>query len=259
MSEGKPAEAASVRGVHAPKPPPGVYGAGALLALWSIVPVFMGAYLLSQIATLTDWFRADGLRGPVTFALGYAVCCGAGLLPTYAPSIAAGWIFGPFVGFPVCVAGYVGGSSLGFVLSRLAARGGQLAAWIDRRPRAGVIRRALVEERAGRTALLVGLLRLSPSCPFSATNLAMAGAGVRYPLFMLGTVLGMAPRTLAAVIVSHMAAQQGAKDLVQLATQQGVVAVAIGLVLLVGSLALIGHIAKVALERALAAGKAAPK
>ena len=84
----------------------------------------------------------------------------------------------------------------------------------------------------------------------------MAGAGVRYPLFMVGTVLGMAPRTLAAVIVSHMAAQQGAKDLVQLATQQGVVAVAVGVVLLVGSLALIGHISRMALDRALAAGKA---
>jgi uncharacterized membrane protein YdjX (TVP38/TMEM64 family) len=243
----------------APRPPAGVYGAGALLAVWSVVPLFMGAYLLSQIATLTEWFRADGLRGPVAFAAGYAICCGAGLLPTYAPSIAAGWIFGPFVGFPVCVAGYLGGSTLGFGLSRLAARGGQLAAWIDHWPRAAVIRRALVEERASRTALLVGLLRLSPSCPFSATNLAMAGAGVRYPLFIVGTVLGMAPRTLAAVIISHLAAQQGAKDLVQLATQQGMVAVAIGLVLLVGSLALIGHISRVALERALAAGQPPPQ
>ncbi|NBX26241.1 MAG: TVP38/TMEM64 family protein [Planctomycetes bacterium] len=243
----------------ASRPPPGVYGAGALLAIWSVVPFFMGAYLLSQIATLTEWFRADGLRGPVVFAMGYALCCGAGLLPTYAPSIAAGWIFGPFVGFPVCVAGYLGGSTLGFGLSRLAARGGQLAAWIDHWPRAAVIRRALVEERASRTALLVGLLRLSPSCPFSATNLAMAGAGVRYPLFMVGTVLGMAPRTLAAVIISHMAAQQGAKDLLQLATQQGVVAVAIGVALLVGSLALIGHISRMALDRALAAGPSSPQ
>ena len=235
--------------------PPGVYGAGVLLALWMLLPPFAGFYLLSQIEPLTDWFRSEGLKGPAMFALGYAVCCGAGLLPTYAPSIAAGWIFGPLVGFPVCVGGYLGGSTLGFALSRLAGRGGQVQGWIDHWPKAGLIRRALVEESASRTALIVGLLRLSPSCPFSITNLAMAGAGVRFPIFLLGTMVGMAPRTLVAVIMSHIAAEQGARDLVQLATQQGYVAVAIGLVLLVGSLMLIGHIAKVALARALAAGK----
>jgi uncharacterized membrane protein YdjX (TVP38/TMEM64 family) len=122
-----------------------------------------------------------------------------------------------------------------------------------------VIRRALVEENPARTALIVGLLRLSPSCPFSISNLAMAGAGVRFPIFLVGTVLGMAPRTLAAVIMSHIAAEQGAKDLVELATQQGFVAVAIGVVLLVGSLMLIGHIARVALARALAAGTRLPQ
>jgi uncharacterized membrane protein YdjX (TVP38/TMEM64 family) len=248
-------------GVDVPqmKPPPGVYGAGVLLALWVLLPPFAGFYLLSQIAPLTDWFRQDGLRGPALFALGYALCCGGGLLPTYAPSIAAGWIFGPFVGFPVCVAGYLGGSTLGFALSRLAGRGGQVQAWIDHWPKAAVIRRALVEEKPARTALIVGLLRLSPSCPFSISNLAMAGAGVRFPIFLLGTVLGMAPRTLAAVIVSHLAAEQGAKDLVELATQQGVVAVTIGVVLLVGSLMLIGHIARVALASALAAGNRPPQ
>ena len=242
-------------GAPAPKPPPGVYGAGALLALWVLLPPLLGFYLLSQIEPLTEWFRQDGLKGPVLFALGYALCCGAGLLPTYAPSIAAGWIFGPWVGFPVCVAGYLGGSSLGFAISRLAGRGGQVKGWIDHWPKAAVIRHALVEEKASRTALIVGLLRLSPSCPFSITNLAMAGAGVPFPIFLVGTVLGMAPRTLAAVIMSHLAAEQGAKDLVELATQQGFVAVAVGVALLVGSLLLIGHIARVALARAIAAGK----
>ena len=242
-------------GAPAPKPPPGVYGAGALLALWVLLPPLLGFYLLSQIEPLTEWFRQDGLKGPALFALGYALCCGAGLLPTYAPSIAAGWIFGPWVGFPVCVAGYLGGSSLGFAISRLAGRGGQVKGWIDHWPKAAVIRHALVEEKASRTALIVGLLRLSPSCPFSITNLAMAGAGVPFPIFLMGTVLGMAPRTLAAVIMSHLAAEQGAKDLVELATQQGFVAVAVGVALLVGSLLLIGHIARVALARAIAAGK----
>jgi uncharacterized membrane protein YdjX (TVP38/TMEM64 family) len=259
VSETLPSNGAQSSAGEKPKPPPGVYGAGVLLALWVLLPPFLGFYLLSQIAPLTEWFRQDAVRGPAVFALGYALCCGAGLLPTYAPSIAAGWIFGPYVGFPVCVAGYLGGSTLGFVLSRLAGRGGQVQAWIDHWPKAAVIRRALVEENPARTALIVGLLRLSPSCPFSISNLAMAGAGVRFPIFLVGTVLGMAPRTLAAVIMSHIAAEQGAKDLVELATQQGVVAVAIGVVLLVGSLLLIGHIARVALERALAAGTRPPQ
>jgi uncharacterized membrane protein YdjX (TVP38/TMEM64 family) len=153
------------------------------------------------------------------------------------------------------VLGYFGASTIGYIISRLASGQHDVERWIDHWPKAKVIRHALVEEQPRRTLLIVGLLRLSPSCPFSITNLAMAGAGVRFPLFIVGTVLGMAPRTLAAVLVSHWGAEQGAKDLIQLATQQGWVAVSIGVVLLVGSLMLIGHIAQQALTRAVGAKK----
>jgi uncharacterized membrane protein YdjX (TVP38/TMEM64 family) len=71
-------------------------------------------------------------------------------------------------------------------------------------------------------------------------------------VFITGTVLGMAPRTFIATLVSHAAASTGAKDLVALATEQGFTAVAIGAVLLVGSLAVIAHVARRALQQALA-------
>jgi uncharacterized membrane protein YdjX (TVP38/TMEM64 family) len=235
-----------------PRPPAGVYGAGALLLLWMGLPAVLGVYLLTQIAPLTEWLGQDRLQGAAIFALGYAVCCGSGVLPTYAPSIVGGWIFGPWLGFPACVVGYLGGSSLGFLISRLAAGRG-VEQWIDRNPRSAVIRRALVQERPARTLLIVGLLRLSPSAPFAATNLVMASSGVPYRVFITGTVLGMAPRTFIATLVSHAAASTGAKDLVALATEQGFTAVVIGAVLLVGSLAVIAHVARRALQQALAA------
>mgnify|MGYP006282408599 CR=1 FL=1 len=52
MSEVPPSEGSTPHAEQAPKaaPPPGVYGAGALLALWVLLPPFAGFYLLSQIA-----------------------------------------------------------------------------------------------------------------------------------------------------------------------------------------------------------------
>jgi len=232
----------------------GVYGVGVLFALWVLLPPFLGFYLLAEIEPLTAWLGRDRTTGAVIFAGCYALLCGFGILPTYAPSIVAGWIFGPWLGFPACVIGYLGGSTIGFIISRLASGRHDVEKWIDHWPKGAVIRHALVEERPTRTLLIVSLLRLSPSCPFSLTNLAMASAGVRFRLFILGTLVGMAPRTLLATIVSHWAAEQGAKDLVQLATQQGVWIVAIGIVLLIASFVFIGRISQAALHRALRHG-----
>ncbi len=231
--------------------PPGVFGAGILLAIWSILPALLGFVLLAEIEPLTQWLGRDPIQGAVIFAVAYAVCCGTGLLPTYAPSFVGGWIFGPWVAFPACVVGYIGGSTIGFAISKLFTGRNGVQGWIDQWPKAAVIRRALVEERPRRTFLLVALLRLSPSCPFSLTNLAMASSGVPFYLFLAGTIVGMAPRTLVATMISHWAAEQGSKDLVALSTDQGIVAFAIGLAVLLISLLIIGHIAKVALSKTM--------
>jgi uncharacterized membrane protein YdjX (TVP38/TMEM64 family) len=47
------------------------------------------------------------------------------------------------------------------------------------------------------------LVRISPSSPFALTNLLFASLGVRKSVFFFGTLMGMFPRTLAAVMIGQ--------------------------------------------------------
>lgn len=50
-----------------------------------------------------------------------------------------------------------------------------------------------------RTLALLALIRLSPVVPFAATNLLMSTTGVRLAPFLVGSVIGLAPRVVAVV------------------------------------------------------------
>lgn len=51
--------------------------------------------------------------------------------------------------------------------------------------------------------LSVGSLRLVPAVPFSVVNYAAALTSISYPQFLLATLIGSAPGTVAAVLLGH--------------------------------------------------------
>jgi uncharacterized membrane protein YdjX (TVP38/TMEM64 family) len=51
---------------------------------------------------------------------------------------------------------------------------------------------------------MIALLRLPPNSPFALTNLAMSAAKVPFLAFIVGTVIGMAPRTAIAVVIGSL-------------------------------------------------------
>ncbi len=53
--------------------------------------------------------------------------------------------------------------------------------------------------RFWKTLGIVTLLRLPPNSPFAITNLVLASVRVPVVIYVIGTVVGMAPRTAAAV------------------------------------------------------------
>ena len=65
------------------------------------------------------------------------------------------------------------------------------------------MRNALLRASTGRALLIVTLVRISPSSPFALTNLLLASLGVRRWVFFFGTLMGMFPRTLAAVMIGQ--------------------------------------------------------
>jgi uncharacterized membrane protein YdjX (TVP38/TMEM64 family) len=81
-------------------------------------------------------------------------------------------------------------------------------------------------------------------------NLALTGSGVRIMPYVIGTILGLAPRTLVAAWFAAAAAATGAEDLVQFAKSQGPVALLTGVALLALALGVLGIASKAALRRA---------
>jgi len=72
---------------------------------------------------------------------------------------------------------------------------------------------------------------------------------VRLGPFLLGTAIGMLPRTAIAVWLAAAAAATGAEDIQAFASERGVWLVAGGVVSMVVVVAVIGSMAKAALRR----------
>jgi uncharacterized membrane protein YdjX (TVP38/TMEM64 family) len=114
-------------------------------------------------------------------------------------TVAAGVLFGPITGVLLAVAGTMLAASVAFGLVRVV--GGPL---VERH----ADRRALVWLRArlDRSGLLaVASLRLIPVLPFFVVNYAAGLSGVRLAPYLLGTVLGILPGTVAVVVLGDAA------------------------------------------------------
>ncbi|ADG78715.1 TVP38/TMEM64 family membrane protein OS=Tsukamurella paurometabola (strain ATCC 8368 / DSM /CCUG 35730 / CIP 100753 / JCM 10117 / KCTC 9821 / NBRC 16120/ NCIMB 702349 / NCTC 13040) OX=521096 GN=Tpau_2103 PE=3 SV=1 [Tsukamurella paurometabola] len=114
-------------------------------------------------------------------------------------TVSAGFLFGPVVGITVCMLA----STLAAIIAFLGVRE------IDRRHPSEVIAR-LREHRAyapvaarlrTRGWLAVGSLRLIAPAPFSLVNYASALSPVRFWPYTVATVAGLAPGTIAVVLL----------------------------------------------------------
>jgi uncharacterized membrane protein YdjX (TVP38/TMEM64 family) len=175
-----------------------------LLLAWAVMPPLATIVLVIYLKDLGPWLR-EHPQGVWIFAAGFAVLAGVALLPTYAQCFLGGYAFGFAVGFPAVVAGFAGGAIIGYEIARLV-NGGRVMEVINEDAQWRAVRDALVGEGGSRPSFLkqlgmVILLRVPPNSPFALTNLAMAGMGVGRPAFLLGTAIGMAPRSAIFVML----------------------------------------------------------
>ena len=217
---------------------------------WCVLPMTCGLILLANINFAHQWLGSEDFKAAAIFAASYAVLTGLGILPTYAATIVGGWVFGVELGFAACAAGYLGGSTIGFCISKLVCSD-HVATWIDSRKRWRIIRKTILEENKWKATGIIALIRLSPSGPFAVTNLVLAACGAGWTEFLIGSSLGIAPRTLFACFMAASASATGATDIQTLAKNQGYLAVIVGVVIFMATLAVIGFIARAALDRAL--------
>jgi uncharacterized membrane protein YdjX (TVP38/TMEM64 family) len=168
----------------------------------TVLPLAGAAVLVAFAARLAPWLRDQGLFGMAGFVAAFSVLGGLALVPTWANSILGGWVYHRFIiGFPIVMAGLGGAAIISYGLARLFG-GHRVEDLIHRHRKWEVVRQALIGRGPLRTTWLVILVRLSPLLPFETTSVLLAVTGVRPLPFLIGTLIGIAPRCAAIVMAA---------------------------------------------------------
>jgi uncharacterized membrane protein YdjX (TVP38/TMEM64 family) len=199
-----PTGAARLRSIVAAVRGLGSFGPVAALAL--ILPGLGGLVLVALLPTLAPLLREHLWWGLVIYSTGFIVLAGLAILPTYSLALLAGWAFGFGYGFPAALVGYMGGALVGYAVGRRSAQR-HVVELLARHRKWDAVYRALLTGSPGRVILLIALVRLPPTFPFAALNLVLAAARVPPGRYLLGSFLGMAPRTVVTVWAAAQAAR----------------------------------------------------
>ncbi len=164
-----------------------------MLALAAIAVAVFG------VDSMGEWLKeaAESPWGPVGFVLLYVLLVVL-LVPGSLGTIAAGAVFGMWVGAAVALVGATIGASIAYAISRRVGREGA-SVLISGRVKG--LDRWLSE----RGLLAMVVLRLLPVVPFNALNYAAGLSGIRPRHYLVGTVLGMIPGTLVVTAVADQA------------------------------------------------------
>jgi uncharacterized membrane protein YdjX (TVP38/TMEM64 family) len=142
---------------------------------------------------LRDWAQAAGPWFPLAFFAAHVVVT-VFPFPRTAFTLAAGLLFGPWLGVVLAVAASALSALAALLLMRAA--GWQLSRLV-RHPRVDALNARLRER--GWPAVVS--LRLIPALPFSAINYAAGASAVRALPYTAATLVGLTPGTAAVVIL----------------------------------------------------------
>lgn len=163
-----------------------------------------------------------GALGPILYVVTYALLTIL-LVPGVLLTTSAGLLFGVGTGTIVALAGAIIGATISFGLARRMGRSSV------ERLLSG--RAAAVDEwLADRGTAAVLSLRLVPLVPFSLANWAAGATGIRPREYLVGTVLGIIPGTVAYVAVGANVTDPGSPAFV--AALVGLAALTVGGVVL---------------------------
>lgn len=222
--------------------------AGVLGAVWVTAPALLGFLILRYAKTCTEWLLSFGSAGAWVFIAIFMVSAGTGLLPTYAQALMSGFAFGLAVGIPAALAGFTGAALIGYEIAR-GASGERVMKLLDERPKYATARDALVGGGFWKTLGIVTLMRVPFSSPFALTNLVLASVKVKRVPYLLGTVIGMAPRTVLFVWIGH-----GFQELTKESFDKPWWLLAAGGAMMLVMILILSHIASKAMEKVTGAG-----
>jgi uncharacterized membrane protein YdjX (TVP38/TMEM64 family) len=150
-----------------------------------------------MVEALSGWVQGLGVWGPVVYGLIYVMAVVA-LAPASALTIAAGAIFGLWIGTITVSLASTTGAALAFLIARYLARDA-VARRVRRYPKFEAIDRAIGEGGWK----IVAMLRLSPAVPFNLQNYLYGLTKIRFWPCVLTSWVTMLPGTLMYVYLGH--------------------------------------------------------
>ena len=212
---------------------------------WAALACFLAsAGLLVATLPIADWLElvrgriaSLGVWAPLAYALLYAAAATL-FMPGSALSLAAGLLFGVWLGTAVVWCGATAAIALSFLIARYAARG-KVEEMARTRPRFAAVDRAIGEQGWK----IVALLRLSPVFPFSLQNYLYGITAIRFFPCLVASAVFIVPGTFLYVYLGFaggeaaVAAGGGADTLrlvLQIAGLLATAAVTIGIARIAG-------------------------
>jgi uncharacterized membrane protein YdjX (TVP38/TMEM64 family) len=170
-----------------------------ILILAAIIVTFRVLPVADWLKAFQEYVRGAGPIGYVVYALVYAICCVL-FIPATVLTIGAGAIFGVVAGSIVVVAGATLGATLSFLLARTVMRK-KVESMTAGNAKFRSLDRAITREGAK----IVLLIRLAPVFPFTYINYAFGLTGIKLVPYVLATLFGILPGTIAFVYLSDAA------------------------------------------------------
>jgi uncharacterized membrane protein YdjX (TVP38/TMEM64 family) len=210
--------------------------AGPLAVMASTFPPIGGFIMLGFINSLAPWLRSHRELGLLMYVGAFASSAALSLLPTYACSILGGWTFGFWIGWPAAMFSFTAATLIAWIVNTAVA-GDRVVAIIAEHPKWEAVRRALIGSGFWKSFWILTLARVPPTSPFALMNFVVATTKAPLLAYLLATLVGMAPRTAAAVWAAAHASTLNLNDRVS------TVVYVLGLLLTIAVVAIIGHVA----------------
>lgn len=216
--------------------------AGPLAVVAATFPPLGGFVLIGFSSRIAVWLQSHDRAGLLIYTMGGALLTALAVLPTYACAFLGGWTFGFWVGFPASMAAFCGGAMLAYEVNARAA-GDRVVEIVREHPKWEAVRVALLGSGFLKTLWIITLLRLPPQSPFAATNFILATTRAPRGAYLLATLIGMAPRTAAAVWAAAHASK------LDFADSRSIWGYVVGLLVTILIIAIIGRLANNAIKR----------
>ncbi len=206
------------------------------------LPILGTLVLITFLVPVGDWLRNNWEIGTLVYFAAVVVLCGFSLIPTNVIGVLGGWAFGFGLGLFVLISAVVSAATLSFFINRRIS-GRKLPNAVSKYVKVDAIYRELMRNDLRRTTFIIFLLRLSVVMPFAFTNFLLASARVPLGAYVVGTLVGMLPRSATVAFAGAGLAELDPNN------EGDIIALAVGLTATLVSIYVISRYARLALRR----------